>query len=182
VVLRQQTGRQSALATRQQAFPELRPLLIASCMQTLVCWFVPVVASYFSFATFSTLLDTVSNVRIVAMFVTVDCRNIVHSVYVCVCVCVCVWCVCVCVVCVVCVCVCVHCTLYIHTKCHLSSFSVSLTVDIEPQATELVSLSDVAEPLLDATALNMLDVISAMSIMSCPLCHVHNVMSIVPCP
>ena len=101
MVLRQQTGRQSALATRQQAFPELRPLLIASCMQTLVCWFVPVVASYFSFATFSTLLDTVSNVRIVAMFVTVDCRNIVHSVYVCVCVCVC--------VCGVCVCVC---TLY----------------------------------------------------------------------
>jgi len=84
------------------------------------------------------------------MFVTVDCRNIVHTACMCVCVCVCV------------------CTLYIHTKCHLSSLSVLLTVDIEPQVTELVALSGAAEQILDATALNMLCVHSAMSIVSCP--------------
>jgi hypothetical protein len=80
----------------------------------------------------------------------------------------------------VCVCVCV-CTLYIHTKCHLSSFSVSLTVDIEPQVTKLVALSGAAVQILDATALNMLGVYTAMSIVSCRYCHVHTLMSIVPC-
>ena len=90
------------------------------------------------------------------MFVTVDCGNIVHTACMFVCVCECVY---------VCVCVC---ALYIHAKCHLSSFSVSLTVDIEPQATELVAPSGAAEQILDATALNMLGVHSAVSIVPCP--------------